>query len=75
MTGRVEEIYIAREGSAAMERVEEVRAVKNGGIEGDRYKEGTGYWTRYGDVCEVTLIEAEDLDEIEQETGLHVKNG
>jgi MOSC domain-containing protein YiiM len=75
MTGRVEEIYIAREGSAAMERVEEVRAVKNGGIEGDRYKEGTGYWTRYGDVCEVTLIEAEDLDEIEQETGLQVKNG
>lgn len=75
MMGRVEEIYIAREGSAAMERVEEVRAVKNGGIEGDRYKEGTGYWTRYGDVCEVTLIEAEDLDEIERETGLHVKNG
>ena len=75
MAGQVEEIYIAREGSVAMERVEEVRAVKNGGIEGDRYKEGTGYWTRYGDVCEVTLIEAEDLDEIEQETGLHVKNG
>ena len=73
-TGLVEEIYITNEGSAAMERVEEVRAVA-GGLEDDRYKEGTGYWTRYGDVCEVTLIEAEDLDEIEQEASLHVKNG
>ncbi len=73
-TGLVEEIYITSEGSAAMGRVEEVRAVA-GGLEDDRYKEGTGYWTRYGDVCEVTLIEAEDLDEIEQEAGLYVKNG
>ena len=73
-TGLVEEIYITSEGSAAMERVEEVRAVA-GGLEDDRYKEGTGYWIRYGDVCEVTLIEGEDLDEIEQEAGLHVKNG
>jgi MOSC domain-containing protein YiiM len=54
--------------------VEEIRAVGNGGLEGDRYKEGTGYWTPYGDVCEVTLIEGEDLDEIENE-GLGVKNG
>jgi MOSC domain-containing protein YiiM len=74
MTGLVEEIYITSEGSAAMERVEEVRAVA-GGLAGDRYKEGTGYWTRYGDVCELTLIEAEDLDEIEQEADLRVKNG
>lgn len=73
-TGLVEEIYITSEGSAAMERVEEVRAVA-GGLEDDRYKEGTGYWTSYGDICEVTLKEAEDLDEIEQEAGLHVKNG
>ena len=73
-TGLVEEIYITSEGSAAMERVEEIRAVA-GGLAGDRYKEGTGYWTRYGDVCEVTLIEAEDLDEIEQEAGPRVNNG
>src|SRR4028118_1198908 len=73
-TGLVEEIYTTNEGSAAMERVEEILAVA-GGLEGDRYKEGTGYWTRYGDVCEVTLIEGEDLDEIEKEAGLRVKNG
>src|SRR5215216_8153862 len=74
MKGVVEGIYVAREGSAAMERVEEVRTIEGCGIEGDRYKEGTGYWAPYGDVCEVTLIEGENLDEIEQE-GLHVKNG
>ena len=75
MKGVVEGIYMAPKGSAAMERVEEVRAMENGGLEGDRYKEGIGYWTPYGDVCEVTLIEGEDLDEIEQEAGLRVKNG
>ena len=72
-TGLVEEIYITNEGSAAMKRVEEVRAVA-GGLADDRYKVGTGYWTHYGDVCEVTLIEGEDLDEIENE-GFNIKNG
>ncbi len=74
MKGIVEEIYVTGRGSSPMERVKEIRAVENGGLEGDRYKEGTGYWTPYGDVCEVTLIEGEDLDEIENE-GLGVKNG
>ncbi len=75
MKGIVEEIYIAPEGSAAMERVEEVRTLEGCGIEGDRYCEGTGYYTPYGDVCEVTLIAAEDLDYIQTELGIRVKNG
>ncbi len=74
MAGMVEEIYVTGRGSEPMRRVEEVRAAF-GGLEGDRYREGTGYWTVYGDVCEVTLIEGEDLDEIEREAGLRVKNG
>ena len=75
MNGVVEEIYIAPGGSAAMERVEEVQTIEGCGIEGDRYCEGTGFWTRYGDVCEVTLIESEDLDYIHNELGISVKNG
>src|SRR5215217_7758318 len=90
MTGVIEEIYTTPKGSAAMERVEEVRAVERrtvgrrswgrrlaerGGIEGDCYREDTGYWTPYGDICGVTLIEGKDLDEIEREYGLRVKNG
>ena len=49
------------------------RTVEGCGIEGDRYCEGTGFWTRYGDVCQVTLIEGEDLDYIEDELGIGVK--
>ncbi len=41
--GVVDGIYVAREGSAAMERVEEVRTIAGCGIEGDRYCKGTGF--------------------------------
>jgi hypothetical protein len=75
MKGVVEVIYVTAKGSAAMERVEEVRAVEGGGIEGVLYCEGTGFWSRYGDVCEVTLIEGEDLDHIREELGIGVGNG
>ena len=75
MKGVVEEIFVTSKGSAAMERVDEVRTIEGCGIEGDRYCEGTGFWTRYGDVCEVTLIEGEDLDFIEDELGISVKQG
>ena len=75
MKGVVEGIYVTSQGSAAMERVEEVTTVEGCGIEGDRYCEGTGFWTRYGDVCQVTLIEDEDLDFIENELGISVKDG
>ncbi len=75
MKGVVEDIYVTAKGSARMERVEEVRTIEGRGIEGDRYCEGRGFWTRYGDVCQVTLIEGEDLDHIEGELGIRVKNG
>ena len=75
MKGVVEGIFVTGEGSAAMQRVEEVSTIEGCGIEGDRYCEGTGFWTRYGDVCQVTLIEGEDLDFIENEFGIGVKDG
>jgi MOSC domain-containing protein YiiM len=75
MKGVVDEIFMTATGSAQMERVEEVRTIEGCGIEGDRYCEGTGFWTRFGDVCQVTLIEGEDLDYIEEEFGVRVKNG
>lgn len=75
MRGTVEDIFTTPEGSRAMERVEEIETVEGCGIEGDRYCEGTGFWTRYGDVCQVTLISGEDLDYIEREIGIKVKDG
>ncbi len=74
MQGVVEEIFVTTQGSAAMESVSEVETVEGCGIKGDRYCEGTGFWTQYGDVCQVTLIEGEHLDEIEAQ-GLDIKSG
>ncbi len=75
MAGMVEEIFVTAQGSAAMERVDEIETVEGGGIEGDRYCEGTGFWTQYGDVCQITFISAEDLDFIENELDIRIKDG
>src|SRR3712207_4897813 len=58
-----------------MERVGEVAAIEGCGLAGDRYCEGTGHWSRFGRICQVTLIAAEDLDVIERETGVRVRDG
>ena len=58
-----------------MKSVQAVTAFEGCGLEGDRYSNGTGHWSRFGRVCQVTFIAAEDLDDIERETGVSVKNG
>jgi MOSC domain-containing protein YiiM len=75
MQGSVEEIFVTAEGSTKMNRVDEIETVEGCGIEGDRYCEGTGFWTQYGDVCQVTLIQAEHLDEIEEDLDIRVRDG
>jgi MOSC domain-containing protein YiiM len=75
MAGFVEGIFIAPEGGAPMKGVEVSNALEGCGLEDDRYCAGTGHWSRFGRVCEVTFIAAEDLDDIERETGVGVKNG
>src|SRR5215211_7196440 len=75
MPGFVEGIYVARGAGAPVERVEEVEAIEGCGLAGDRYCIGTGHWSRYGRVCQVTLIAAEDLDVIEKEAGIRARDG
>jgi MOSC domain-containing protein YiiM len=75
MAGVVEGIFLAPEGGARMKGVQAATALEGCGLEGDRYCAGTGHWSRFGRVCEVTFIAAEDLDDIERETGVGVKNG
>jgi MOSC domain-containing protein YiiM len=75
MVGVIEAIYIAREQGSPVERLEEIEAQKGCGLEGDRYCSGMGHWSRFGRDCEVTFVEAEDLDRIQAEPGLRVKNG
>ena len=74
LRGTVEEIYITDRGSAPMERVDEVEAVAGKGLSGDRYMLGTGYWSSY-DLCQVTLIAAEDVEHIARETDLEITAG
>jgi MOSC domain-containing protein YiiM len=75
LAGVVEGIYVAPQGGAPVERVEEIEAVPHHGLEGDRYRSGTGHWSRFGRDCQVTFVEAEDLEKIEAEWGLRVANG
>lgn len=72
-TGAVEAAFIAPEGSAPMEPHESVDAVE-GGIEGDRYRRGTGHYSPY-DVCEVTLIDAAAIERIHAEYDIDLSDG
>ena len=74
MAAWVEEIYIAPEGGVVMARVDSVEAIAHRGLRGDRYCERRGYYTDI-DECQVTLIEAEDLEEIADTTGLRILTG
>ncbi|PSQ59399.1 MOSC domain-containing protein [Halobacteriales archaeon SW_7_71_33] len=56
-----------------MERQDSVGAVE-GGIEGDRYRRGTGHFSPY-DVCEVTLIDAGAIERIHEAYGIDLSDG
>ncbi len=74
MSGTIEEIYIAPQGGAPMQRVEQVQAEADCGLCGDRYMQRTGYWTGI-DECQVTLIDKESIDWIRETTDIQVANG
>jgi MOSC domain-containing protein YiiM len=71
--GTVESIFVAPEDAAPMESRESVEAV-TGGLRGDRYCTGRGYYSPY-DVCQVTLIAAEGIETIRAETGIDLTDG
>jgi MOSC domain-containing protein YiiM len=74
MQGTVKAIYIVGEGGAPMQKIDQVKALADCGLEGDRYCKRTGYWTGV-DECQVTLIAAEDLEEIGGTTDVRIQNG
>lgn len=71
--GTVEQLFVTPEGGAPMEPRASVDAV-DGGLLGDRYRRGTGYYSPY-DVCEVTLLEAEAVETIREEFGIDLRDG
>src|SRR5258708_38338544 len=74
MQGIVEKIFVTAQGGATMQPVEQVEAVVDGGLLGDRYQTRVGYYSGV-DECEVTLIEGEALDDILRQTGIQVAQG
>lgn len=63
--GSVESLLIAPEAEAPLVRVDEVVAVADRGLEGDRYGFGRGTFSGPGRGYQLTLVEAEVLDEID----------
>jgi MOSC domain-containing protein YiiM len=74
--GNVVSIYIAREAAVPMEWREEIKAVAGRGLEGDRYFDGRGYWSKTPGVSrEVTLIELEAIEALEREKSIAIAPG
>jgi hypothetical protein len=63
--GEVEAILIAAEAEAPLSSVAEAEAIAGRGLEGDRYAVGRGTFSGPGRGYELTLAEAEVLDEIQ----------
>jgi len=71
--GTVEGLFVTPEGGEPMVEQRSVEAV-DGGLVGDRYLRGTGYYSPY-DVCEVTLLEAEAIETIHREFDIDLRDG
>ena len=64
--GKLLFIHIASSASEKMQELSVAELVKDKGIKGDRYYKGTGKYSHIPDVRDVTLIEKEVLDALEQ---------
>lgn len=71
----IDAIFIAHAAGSTMTRVSEIQAIPGLGLEGDRYATGAGYYSRHGDICEITLIEGEVLDEIAINDRMEIRHG
>src|ERR1700682_403027 len=68
--GTVVSINIAAEAQAPMQSVTEVRAVPGKGLEGDRYFDHKGTFSKPQPDRELTLIEAEAVEAMKRELGV-----
>jgi len=74
--GNVVSLHIARDAAVPMESTAEVKAVPGHGLEGDRYLNGTGHWSKNPGVSrEVTLVEIEAIEALERENGITIAPG
>lgn len=62
--GSVAALFVAGDAEQPLKRVETVEAVDGRGLKGDRYHDGRGTFSGRGRGYELTLVEADVLDEI-----------
>ena len=72
--GTVEGLFIADAAGQSMRPIAEVEALAQAGLANDRYASGRGYWP-LATACQVTLIAAEDLEEITETFGVDALRG
>ncbi len=74
-TGMVEAIYISLSAGKPMQRLSACEAFAGQGLAGDRYLKGAGYYSGRplaDGGRQITLLEAEELERLERETGIHL---
>ena len=76
MPGRLAAIFVAPAAGAPVRRVDAAQALAGRGLEGDRYADGAGSFSRWpGKGRDVTLIDAAALADAESEFGVAVAEG
>jgi len=74
--GEVVSLHIAPRAGLPMEARAQVEAIAGRGLEGDRYFDGTGYWSNNSGVDrDVTLIEIEAIEALERERKIRIAPG
>jgi MOSC domain-containing protein YiiM len=74
-TGVVEYIHIAVDAGAPVRAVAAVRAFAGVGLEGDRYANGRGHYQGEKVSRDLTLVEAEALEELRRKHGIELDPG
>jgi MOSC domain-containing protein YiiM len=74
LEGTLVAIFVATAAAEPMRRVTEALAVPGAGLEGDRYATGRGHWRRT-DACEVTLVNAPDVEAAGRRSGMSFADG
>lgn len=72
--GRLEAIVMGQEKRAMLRTVAEIQAIAGSGLQGDRYCQNQGTFSKPGTPDrEVTLIEMEALEALNRETNIALK--
>jgi MOSC domain-containing protein YiiM len=73
--GVLEHIHIAATAGVPVRAVEAVRAIAGVGLEGDRYAYGRGHYQDDRVSRDLTLVEAENVEEVAREHGIELAPG